>query len=362
MMEHICFFNTAIAWGGGEKWHFEVSAYLHHKGHPLIVFAHKNSALLQKLIRAKIPAEPVEITNLSFLNPFTYTKLKRQLSRYPIKTIVMNLSRDVKIAGRCAKALGIKNIVYRRGSAIPVKNTVLNRYYFGNVLTAVLTNSVATKRTVLEKNPRLFPEEKIQVIYNGIEVSEDCNPQGNKKQGETIPFVVLTLGRLEAQKNQKFLLDLAQELQTRKIHFKIFIGGEGRLKASLQQSIHDRGLAEVVELCGFIEDPVVFIQKADVFVLPSLWEGFGYVLAEAALCQKPVIAFDLSSNPELVVPEETGFLIPKNDLKAFADAVYTLYHNPELAAKMGKWGRQHVLEHFDKEKQLLKVEAYLLDG
>ncbi|MEM1338043.1 MAG: glycosyltransferase [Bacteroidota bacterium] len=358
-MEHICFFNTAIAWGGGEKWHFEVSSYLHRKGHPLVVFAHKNSVLLQKLVRAKVPAESVEISNLSFLNPFKHQKLRRQLGKYPIKTIVMNLSRDVKIAGQCAKAIGIKNIIYRRGSAIPIKNTVLNRYYFKKVITAILTNSEATKRTILQKNTTLFPEERIRVIYNGIDIPENQKVLLDQTSKKKEPFVLLNLGRLEEQKNQKFLLDLAQELLYRNLSFRILIGGEGRLKAYLKQAIQDRDLEQVVKLCGFIESPYGFIQKADVFVLPSLWEGFGYVLAEASLCKKPIIAFDLSSNPELVIPGSSGFLVPKNNVAKFADAVETLYNNPELAARMGKSGWKHIVKHFEKENQLLKVEAYL---
>ncbi len=359
-MEHICFFNTAIAWGGGEKWHFEVSAHLHAKGHPLVVFAHKKSVLLQKLTQAKIPSEPVELSNLSFLNPFTYKRLKRQLGKYPIKTIVMNLSRDLKIAGPCAKAIGVKNIIYRRGSAIPIKNSLLNRFYFGKILTAVLANSEATKQTILKKNPNLFPEAKIEVIYNGVPLTEKTKSKSNRAQSHSDPFVILNLGRLEEQKNQHFLIPLAIALRKRGLHIEILIGGEGRLRPALEQSIAAAGLEEVVRLCGFIEDPIDFIQKADVFVLPSLWEGFGYVLAEAAFCQKPVVAFNVSSNPEVVVHKKTGFLVPPNDIEAFAKAVEELYHNPKKAKKMGESGLAHVKEHFDKEKQLLKIEAYLL--
>src|SRR5690606_14243757 len=109
------------------------------------------------------------------------------------------------------------------------------------------------------------------------------------------------------------------------------------------------------------ENPMEFMSKADVFVLPSLWEGFGYVLAEAQLCQKPVIAFDISSNPELVVEGRTGFLVPVNDIGAFADKVQRLYENAEERRFMGLAAREHIRVNFDKKKQIQKIEGYLIE-
>ena len=145
----ICFFNTAKAWGGGEKWHFEISLHLFQNGYEVFVFAHEKSVLLQKLIAHKIPCKGIKISNLSFLNPFRYARLINLFKTFKVETIVLNLSRDVKIAGVAAKKANVKRIIYRRGSAIPIKNTILNRYYFKNIVTDVLANSKATKETVV---------------------------------------------------------------------------------------------------------------------------------------------------------------------------------------------------------------------
>ena len=356
-MGYICFFNTAKAWGGGEKWHLETSLFLHENGHKVIVVAHKNGALFEKLKKAEIPVIGVKLSNLSFLNPITHFNLLRALKKYEIETIVMNLSRDVKIAGICAKQLGFKRIIYRRGSAIPIKNSVLNRYYFGHVITEVLANSYATKQTVLAKNKDLFPEDKIKVIYNGIDISN--LPPLAKKSRE---FTLLNLGRLEAQKNQFFLIELAKELKKRNYPIKIVIGGDGRLKEALQQKITELQVDDIVKLAGFIEHPLEFITTADVFVLPSLWEGFGYVLAEAALCKKPIIAFDISSNPELVIQGQSGFLVKTGNIIEFANAVEKLYHDPELIKTMGEQGFTHIKKNFDKTENLKKIETYLTHG
>ncbi len=357
----VCFFNTAIAWGGGEKWHLDASSFLHGNGHQVLVVAHVKSVLLEKLKETDIPCISIEISNTSFLNPLKHIALRRALRKYTIDTIVMNLSRDIKIAGACAKAIGIKRIIYRRGSAIPIKNTFLNRYYFKYIITEVLANSLATKRTVLQRNPNLFPKEKIKVLYNGIDLSEKPREKSESLSKET-GFTLINLGRLEVQKNQQFLIYLAKELKNRGLPIKTYIGGNGRLKEALQQKISELGVEDRVELAGFIEHPFDFISKGDVFVLPSLWEGFGYVLAEAALCKKPIVAFDVSSNPELVIHGKTGFLVKMNDLNDFADAVEKLYHNPSLSNQMAEKGLAHITQNFDRNKNLKEIEAYLLHG
>ena len=277
------------------------------------------------------------------------------LKAHKFDTIVMNLSRDVKIAGPSAKKAGIKRIIYRRGSAIPIKDSFLNRYYFKNVLTEVLANSMATKKTVLENNTSLIADEKITVIYNGIKTDTIVEAQKPNKV-----FTLLNLGRLEYQKNQKFLVKLAAELKKRRLPFKMLIGGEGSLKKELNDLIKQLQVDNEVELVGFIEKPLQFISQADVFLLSSFWEGFGYVLAEAALCKKPIIAFDTSSNPELVIDGKNGYLVPENNLNVFADKVEELFKNPELGERLGETGFQLVLKNFDKDKQVEKIEEYLV--
>lgn len=361
-MGKICFFNTAKAWGGGEKWHFEVSKYLFDKGYDVMVIAKHESVLLQKLKETGVPCKGINLSNLSFLNPFKYRSVYTLLKKEGFTTIVMNLSRDIKVAGPSAKKARLKRIIYRRGSAIPIKNTFLNRYYFKKVLTEVLANSEATKKTILANNPDLFPEDKITVIHNGIDLGKIKTQTKSLKTSDSKEITLLNLGRLEFQKNQTFLIHLSKHLKDKNVPHKMIIGGSGRLQEQLEALIEELGVSHEVVLKGFIEDPIYFIQQADVFVLPSFWEGFGYVLAEAALCRKPIIAFNISSNPELVLDGETGFLVPEGDLDAFAKKVLFLYDNPDVRDTMGNAGFTHVSEHFDKEKQIKKIEAFLIHG
>ncbi|OBX24510.1 glycosyltransferase involved in cell wall biosynthesis [Gelidibacter algens] len=362
-MKTICFFNSTDQWGGGEKWHLETCIYMQQQGYEVLFICNEGSELHKRLKKTTVEYVLIKITNLSFLNPFSFIKVKKILKQHHIDIIIMNLSRDLKVAGIAAKLAGVKRVIYRRGSAIPIKNSAINRYYFSSVVTDILANSIATKRTVLENNPNLFPEEKIEVIYNGIAIDSflerDFKPVYNKKLDE---FVLVNLGRLEFQKNQKFLIDIAQELKFRNLNFKLIIGGEGRLKDDLETLAQTLNVKEEILFPGFIKNPKDIMHSGDVFLLSSLWEGFGYVLAEAALCKKPIVAFNVSSNPEVVINNETGFLTPLNDVHLFADKIEYLYNNPEIRKEMGLKGYNFAINTFDSTKTQTAIAKYLIDA
>jgi len=142
----------------------------------------------------------------------------------------------------------------------------LNYDQIGHI-THVIANSQATKRTILQNNPNLFPEHQIAVIYNGF--NTESYGASESKHGNKNYISIKTLGRLEPQKNQLVLLDVAQRLKLSNLNFKIEIGGDGSLKKELQREINARNLQQHVSLQGFISDSKNFIADADIFVLPS---------------------------------------------------------------------------------------------
>ena len=358
-MKRLSFFNSTRAWGGGEKWHLDTGKYLAARGYTVRLWAHREGVLFTRASEAGLEVRPVRMGNLSFLNPWKVGRLMRAFRNEKPDVLVLNLSRDLKLAGLAARWAGIPRIIYRRGSDIPVRNTWLNRLLFKNIPTDVLVNSKATASSLLRQNPDLFPENRIRIIYNGIVTAG--TPECDKPlQRERSPLVLKTLGRLEVQKNHGFLLEVAAELEKRGLDFILRIGGEGSLRQSLEAKRAALGLQERVFLDGFIDDPIAYIGSADIFLLGSLWEGFGYVLAEAGLCAKPVVALAVSSNPEVVRNGVTGFLTPPGDIGAFAGAVEVLMRDPELRRNMGAAGRERVIRDFDQDRNLKAIENYLI--
>lgn len=370
----ICFFNTTKAWGGGEKWHFDVATRMHAAGMPVVVVTHKRSELKKRLEDFGMHPFTVLISNLSFLNPFKLLRLRTFFRTKQINTIVMNLPSDLKAAGIAAKMAGVERIIYRRGSAIPVRDSWLNRRLFKHVITEVLVNSRETKRTILANNPGLIDKNRIRVIYNGIRLQElkvsEQEIQQKQKTGEkdkindqlpdTRVPVIGNLGRLEKQKAQYLLIDLAVRLRKENVPFQIRIGGDGSLHDELSRLIRKHRLEDQFRLTGYVHDVGAFMQEIDLFVLTSVWEGFGYVLAEAMACEKPIVAFDISSNPELVEHEKTGLLAKAGDVDDLAEKVKQLLSNPERCRKYGKRGREKVLRDFDFDKNYQKIRAFLV--
>ena len=95
----------------------------------------------------------------------------------------------------------------------------------------------------------------------------------------------------------------------------------------------------------------------DLFLFPSLWEGFPAALLETMAMKKPVIASAVGGVPEIVEPNRTGLLIPPQDPKALADAIICLLNNPEIAKKMGQSGYERVQQYFSIDSVVAKTEA-----
>jgi glycosyltransferase involved in cell wall biosynthesis len=356
----ICFFNSTKAWGGGEKWHYDISVSLHRKGYSTLVIANKRSVLYSRIILTGQKVYNIKISNLSFLNPYKLLLLRKVFIKENIDIIILNLSADLKVAGIAAKFAGIPRIIYRRGSAIPVKNRWLNRIIFKNIVTDVIANSEETKRTVLQNNPSMFPLEKIKVIYNGIDVSNyDLSTEKKLYKKNDNEIILGNMGRLVYQKGQRYLIDIASELKMNNLQFKILIGGDGPLKQELVSYAEKHEVADSIVFLGFIDNVAEFMNSIDIFLLTSLWEGFGYVIVEAMICKKPVIAFNCSSNPELIEDSRTGFLVEFGNIKSFGEKLKILINDKDLRYDFGERGYLKARKHFSVENTTNELENFL---
>jgi glycosyltransferase involved in cell wall biosynthesis len=148
-------------------------------------------------------------------------------------------------------------------------------------------------------------------------------------------------------------------LKKRQISFRILIGGKGTQEKFLRSLVSENNLEKEIEFLGFFENPKDLLMCADIFLLPSLWEGFGYVVVEAFLSCLPVIAFDTSSNAELI-DKSTGFLTEPHKVKPFSDKIEYLYLNPRERVAIGKAGQAFVRKNFDSKLIFQCIEEYLL--
>lgn len=352
----IAFFNSIESWGGGEKWHFETAKHFAALGHEIYVFGNKHSELQKKCLDFQnLNFTPVATSRFSYLNPFKIRRLQRKFKALKISTVIINNSKDLKTAGVAGYLASMDRIVYRRGSATPIRNTLVNRILFRHVITDVLANSEATKNSILANNENLYPRHKIKVIYNPIK-----NLSLVKQPNRNSTLTIGAAGRLEYEKNHCFLVDLSVELKKRKIPHTIKIAGTGKLLHKLVTYSKEKNVADTVHFLGFQNDIYAFLQDIDILVHPSLWEGFGYIIAEAAFSSIPTVAFNVGSIPELIVDEKTGYIHTTNDIKGVTDSILLL-RDTETRRKTGDNAKQWALQKFEKKTIYKQLESFLLE-
>jgi glycosyltransferase involved in cell wall biosynthesis len=356
----VCFFNSNPVWGGGEKWFLDSAFRLHQNSYSIHLFAKKGSELLLRSKQAGIPTSGIRVRNLSFMNPLKIILLAWRFRKLGTDVIILNLSSDVKMAGIAARLAGVKKIIYRRGLPIPVADNFMNRFLFRQVLTSVIANSEDIKRKILYNNQNLIAPEKIQVIYNSIDESEDHLPDKLAAVFQNCRGVVIgNAGRLSREKGQTTLIRMATQLKARGIEYSLVIAGEGDMKKVLTDMVKKAGIEKQVSFIGFLGNMDHFYASLDIFVLTSLYEGCSNTLLEAMHHGKPIVAFNNSSIPEIVEHNVNGLLAENENLEDLCDKVAQLAGNKDLRIKFGKAGSLLLREKFSMQQSLRQLEELM---
>jgi glycosyltransferase involved in cell wall biosynthesis len=169
-------------------------------------------------------------------------------------------------------------------------------------------------------------EEKITVIYNGIDIKKvrDTASEHADIPGDYSGKTILTSCRLDTQKDFHTLLK-AFKVVKNKVHSRLIIVGDGELKGEILDYAKSLGIDRDIILTGFQKNPFKYMKTADVFVLSSFYEGFANVIIEAMALGIPVVATNCPSGPsEIIQHNINGFLVPLKDYEKMAEAVIKL--------------------------------------
>lgn len=173
-----------------------------------------------------------------------------------------------------------------------------------------------------------FDEKKVKIIYNpvptdDIQIKASVVPkhywfEGFENKGKSI---ILSVGRLNVQKNYSNLIN-SFALVKKNIDARLIILGEGEERGKLEKLANDLGVSDSVSMPGFVDNPYAYMSRADVFVLPSLWEGFPNVLVEAMACNTSVIATDCpGGTSEILENGMWGILVKNNNIDDLSKAI-----------------------------------------
>ena len=356
MNKRICFINSSKEWGGGESWQYETMLDFKEK-EDIISFCSPKGALYEKVSTSGINTISISVGNFSYLNPFKILWAYRLFKRTAPDVILFNTSNDFKMFTMPAKWAGVKHRLYRRDNGTPLKTHIVNQFLFNNGVTGFLPCSTFIKEAALKKKQDLIQADNIEVIYNSINLKKwDSLPSSNldlNKKPEEVIFGCI--GRLSHEKGLLFLPEIAKSLSQNTPNFKILVAGKGSLKLKLETKIAEYGVESYIELLGFVKSNKEFIETIDCLLLPSYWEGLPTVAIEAMASKKPVIAFDVAGNPEVIIDKKTGFLATPFNTKEMAEKMFKLVSNPEQIKKMGEAGRILAEKQFSKEITNIKL-------
>jgi glycosyltransferase involved in cell wall biosynthesis len=216
----------------------------------------------------------------------------------------------------------------------------------------LVVNTLVTREYVIER--REMAPERIEVIYNGIDVSRfDLAVDVRAKRIELglrpDGLVAGIVGRFVEQKDHAGFLRAAKLVSERNPAAQFLCVGRGPTLEATEALANELGIADKVVFAGERSDVPEIMHALDVLVLSSRWEGFPNVLMEAMAASCPVIATRVGGSPELVVDGESGLLVPPEEAPALSSAMLRVLGDKELATALGQGGRHRVESLFSRE-------------
>ncbi|GAG68358.1 unnamed protein product, partial [marine sediment metagenome] len=193
--------------------------------------------------------------------------------------------------------------------------------------------------------------EQFNTTVKGVQV--------RKKYSRNDEKLILTVCRLEPRKNIFTLISAAKIVCQRNSQIKFLLVGEGISREKIKEQIKKAKLWNKIILTGQVKDEelVSYYRACDLFVLPTLEEGFGIVLLEAMACGLPVISTTVGAVPEVV--GNCGILIPPHHPKILAEKILEIMHNKTLREELIAKGLERVKE-YDWDALIVKYEkAYV---
>jgi glycosyltransferase involved in cell wall biosynthesis len=356
----ILFISSIQMWGGAEVWLMDVVRGLGARGHAVTI-ACRPGTILEKNARAQ-GFDVVPVAMRSDFDPLVVQKVARILRERKIEIVSTNMDKELRFGGLAARLVRNVAVVPSREVDYPLKNKLRYRFTYNVLADRVIANSVATKRSLLINAPWLKPD-RIEVVYKGIDPARylERPEEGDALRRELgIPADAPLVGFVGQVIERKGVHDIAAALPlvlNARASARFLVVGEGKLDGFLRQRLADAGVADRVVFAGFRNDIPAVMKAVDLLILPSIVEGFGYVLVEAMAAAKPVVATNVSSIPEIVQHGETGVLVDVNDPPRLANAIGDLLDDPAKAHAMGERGRSVMLDKFTLERMIDRIES-----
>lgn len=360
----IVYLLPELKWGGSEKHAIQLASGLRERGHDARIVCLFREGPLGDEAREK--GIPFTCLNLPYRWGIrTLLGIQDWIRSHPVDVLHTYLFGFHLFAGLPARLLKIPVLLSSRRE-IPHWQKGRHRWLekVGNLFVdQIVCVSKAVEKWALEKEG--IPPEKVLTIYNGVDVNR-FNPariQSFVRREFQIPSgtpLIGTVANMATEKGYPDLLEAAQLILQKSPEARFLFVGFGPREGEIRERAQKIAGHEQIIFTGARTDIPNLIGAMDVFVLASVIEGFPNVLLEALAMAKPVVATEVGGIPELIESGRNGILVPPRDGRALAEAVLSLFKNPEGARAMGRRGMEKIRKSFTLERMFDQYEALYL--
>lgn len=303
-----------------------------------------------------------------------YKKLKAIIREYQPDIVHTHAAKAGALGRMAAKSCGVPVIVHTYHGHVfhsyfgKIKSTIYK--IIERRLAAISDGIIAI--SPLQANELAFEHKicklsKIETIRLGFDLRKfqenidvkRITTRDHYKLEENVAVAIV--GRLTPIKNHDLFLDVVEHLAAKNIYARYFIVGDGSEFNRLQKrvsEINDRFALPLIEMTSWITDIASFNAGMDVICLTSDNEGTPVSLIEAQACNVPVVSTDVGGVKDIILDGETGFVVPKNDVQAFAEKLELLICQKEIRQKMSQNGWKFVENQFDYRTLVKNMENY----
>ena len=251
------------------------------------------------------------------------------------------------IAGWLAGTPVIVNTQHGRGCGAGLKSLWQFRIanWFGHLVGGVSRDAT---RLCQEQDPRAA--RKMKCVWNGIDL------QRFAFKGPAAACTAVSVGRLSPEKDFATLVRAVGHVVKQFPEFRLLLVGNGAERDHLETLVDELQLRDHVEFLGERSDVPSILQQAGFFVASSKTEGISLTLLEAMAVGLPIVTTAVGGNPEIVVEDETGLLVPSQDPESLATAICRMLDRKAEWASIGRRARQRVEELFCIRRMIASYE------
>jgi len=259
-----------------------------------------------------------------------------------------------------ARLAGVKTIFNSSHNDDPFRRRLLFRprnWLLWRMTTQGIAISNYIKQFLLEVETA--KPNQIEVIHYGLaapHLPESNHLRDQLGIAQDAP-IIGSVCRLVEQKGLPYALDAMPTLMERYPDLHYVLVGDGILRLELEAQVQSLGIMDRVHFLGWQTDVQTYMRQYDIFLAPSLWEGFGLVFLEAMAQARPIVATNISAIPEIVVDGHTGLLVPPQNTQAITEVLSKLLSNSQMAQTMGQAGRKRLDTDFSVQKMIEQTAA-----